>query len=68
MDGSPVAAKPARAFSRALPTKVGSVLDGLVVRRHVVEAEHLDVGQVFGQDPPHLTQLLGVAGRQDDPA
>ena len=43
------------------------VLDRLVVRRHVVEPDHLDAGEVLGEDPLHLGELLGVAGGQEDP-
>ena len=42
------------------------VLDRFVVRRHVVEAEHPDPGQVVREDPLHLLELLGVAGGQVD--
>ena len=66
IDGSPVAASPARALSRALPSNVGWSSTGSSYAVDVVEPEHLDVGQVLAQDPLHLGELLGVAGRQED--
>ena len=65
-DGSPVASTPARAFSRALPSKVGWSSTGSSYGVTSSRPENLDAGQVLAEDPPHLLDLPGVAGGQED--
>ena len=64
--GQPGRGQPGAGLEQRVALEGRLVLDGLVVRRHVVEPEHLDRGQVSAQDPLHLRELLGVPRGQED--
>ena len=64
--GSPVAASPARALSSALPSKVGWSSTGSSYVGTSSSPSTSTLGEVLGEDPLHLGELLGVARGQED--
>ena len=66
-DGRPVAAAPARALSRALPSKVGWSSTGSSYAGTSSRPTTSTSGACVAQDPLHLLELLGVAGGEEDP-